>query len=93
MQDRPRLSSDQDPKQEENLGGGSQLSFPLQRKQKLGYTIKTPNIFATSHRLPETLDQYFISSRCAPSTFSTTSSVLASILWICSLRIVSILGP
>ncbi len=48
-------------------------------------TIRTPNILATSHRLPETRDQYFISSRWAPSTLSTTSSVLASILWTISL--------
>lgn len=42
-------------------------------------TISTPNILATSHRLPDTRDQYFISSRWAPCTLSTTSSVLASI--------------
>lgn len=48
-------------------------------------TISTPNILATSHLLPETRDQYFISSRWAPSTLSTTSSVLASILWTISL--------
>lgn len=53
-------------------------------------TIKTPNIFATNHLFPETLDQYFINSLCAPSTFSTTSSVLASILCICSLQSVSL---
>lgn len=49
-------------------------------------TINTPNIFATSHRFPDTRDQYFMSSRWAPSTFSTTSSVLASILWTISLH-------
>lgn len=48
-------------------------------------TISTPNIFATSQRLPDTLDQYFSSSRCAPCTLSTTSSVFASIRWIISL--------
>jgi hypothetical protein len=48
------------------------------------HIINTPNIFATSHLLPCTRLQYFMSSRCAPSTLSTTSSVLASIRWICS---------
>ena len=36
----------------------------------------TPNILAISHRLPETRDQYLSSSFCAPSTLSTTSSLL-----------------
>lgn len=40
--------------------------------------IKTPNILAINQRLLDTLDQYLSSSRCAPSTLSTTSSVLAS---------------
>jgi len=47
--------------------------------------IRTPNILATNQRLPETLDQYFSNSLWAPCTLSTTSSVLASILWIISL--------
>lgn len=42
--------------------------------------ISTPNILATSQRLPDTRDQYFSSSLCAPCTLSTTSSVFASIL-------------
>jgi hypothetical protein len=36
---------------------------------------RTPNIFAMSHLLPETRDQYLSSSFCAPSTLSTTSSL------------------
>ncbi len=47
--------------------------------------MSTPNIFAINHRLPDTRDQYFMSSLCAPCTLSTTSSVLASIRWIISL--------
>ena len=31
-------------------------------KEKAESTIKTPNILATSHRFPDTRDQYFISS-------------------------------
>src|SRR6266498_5201535 len=47
-------------------------------------TIRTPNIFATSHLFPLTLLQYFNNSRCAPCTLSTTSSVFASIRCIIS---------
>jgi hypothetical protein len=43
--------------------------------------IRTPNILATNHLFPCTLDQYFINSLCAPSTLSTISSVFASMRW------------
>lgn len=60
------------------------VDYPDTSTQSKKNIMSTPNIFATSHRLPFTLLQYFRSSLCAPCTFSTTSSVSASIRCICS---------
>ena len=76
------LPRNKNPQEEEYLRIVSSEKYVSWKRWK--HTIKTPNIFATNHLFPETRDQYFISSLCAPSTLSTTSSVLASILCICS---------
>lgn len=72
--------------------GTPQRLYPWWRTQEsaMGKTykkkiIRTPNILAISHLLLDTRFQYLRSSRCAPSTLSTTSSVLASMRWIISL--------